>query len=289
MTLLLTLALACKDGGPAPDDSAPTDDSADSATDSEDSVVPTPPGEDFALYQSDGELLSWFNQAIGFNVQADRKQAVGSAGWFTALADFDGDGLDDLWQIQPDTATLTIFMNTGAEGGHRSPADFEIVTDFSRSFAWILGDWDGDGLDDVGQFNTNTGRMLTWQNAVGTFDANSKIATDLSAAETATLLSGDFDGDGSDDLGLFLDQKVEVYKSVDGAFLTTPLLTVELGPGFLAAMAPDLDEDGVADLAAWSGSTLTWWLSQGGAFDPASPDGSVLLGDQGTPLVGGLN
>lgn len=287
MTLLLVLALACKDGG-SPDDSTAPDDTGDSVTDSADSAVLTPPGEDFALYQSDGELKAWFNQAIGFASQADRTQAVGDPGWASFLADFDGDGLDDLWQIEPDTATVTVYMNTGAEGGHRSPPDFTITTDFSRTFNWVMGDWNGDGLDDVGQFNLNTGRMLTWLNTVGTFDADSKMATDLSAAETATLLAGDFDGDGSDDLGLYLDKRVDVYKSVDGVFVSTPILSVELGPGYVGAYAADLDEDGDADLCAWSGSTLTWWLNYSG-FSIAAPDGSQLFSEAGTPLVGALN
>ncbi|MCK6524696.1 VCBS repeat-containing protein [Myxococcota bacterium] len=270
------------DDGPLSEDSDPqTDDTADT----EEPVVLK--GDGFGLYATSGKMMAWHNIDYVIDTTVDISQTIGDSTAFTALADFDGDGLEDLWQIPAESATITVYMANGE--GWRDPADFEIVTDLSKTLNWFTGDFNGDALDDVGQINTNNGRLLVYPNAVGYFDPDGKVPSEAPFDLRAQLFTGDLDGDGADELGTVLDGVISVWDMDDGALVEPALFEVTAPGAVLAAVALDLDDDGYAELGVWTGSTLTLYPNQAGTgFDLNTPT-SLLFGQSGTPFAGGFN
>jgi hypothetical protein len=244
-------------------------------------------GDGFGLYSATGKMMAWHNIDYVIDTTADASQTVGDATAFTALADFDGDGLEDLWQVPAESATITVYMANGA--GWTDPPDFEIVTDLSKTLNWFTGDFNGDSLDDVGQINTNNGRLLVYPNAVGYFDPDAKVPSDAPFDLRAQLFTGDLDGDGADELASLLDGVISVWDMDDGALVEPALFEVTVPGAVLAAVALDINDDGFAELGIWTGSTLTLYPNQAGAgFDLNTPT-SILFGQSGTPFAGGFN
>ncbi len=286
--LLATLLLSGCAGDKAADDGVVTDDTGGEADDTADSEEPVVlKGDGFGLYSATGKMMAWHNIDYVIDTTADASQTVGDATAFTALADFDGDGLEDLWQVPAESATITVYMANGA--GWTDPPDFEIVTDLSKTLNWFTGDFNGDSLDDVGQINTNNGRLLVYPNAVGYFDPDAKVPSDAPFDLRAQLFTGDLDGDGADELASLLDGVISVWDMDDGALVEPALFEVTVPGAVLAAVALDINDDGFAELGIWTGSTLTLYPNQAGAgFDLNTPT-SILFGQSGTPFAGGFN
>ncbi|MCB9759677.1 MAG: VCBS repeat-containing protein [Alphaproteobacteria bacterium] len=282
--LLVALAVGCKGdtGDETPsDDSALSDDTAPDDT-GEPAVVA---GQDFALYQS-GTLAVYLNADRNIPESVSGTQSVGQPGGWTTLADFDGDGRDDLWQIAESSETIFIYMNDGS-GTITTPHSFEKSTGLSLTRPWLAGDFTGDGLDDIAQLNTNTSRMVVLPNNVGVFDDDQRVGTDVNFTGTGQLFAADFDGDGTDDIGFRKDGTVSVWPVVDGVVGGAPLFEISDPTTAVAALGLDVDDDGLAELALWSGSTLWLYANTGGAID-VSAETSVLIGAQGDPLAGDL-
>ncbi|MCK6517554.1 VCBS repeat-containing protein [Myxococcota bacterium] len=286
--LLATLLLSGCAGDKAADAGVVTDDTGGGADDTADSEEPVVlKGDGFGLYSATGKMMAWHNIDYVIDTTADASQTVGDATAFTALADFDGDGLEDLWQVPAESATITVYMANGA--GWTDPPDFEIVTDLSKTLNWFTGDFNGDSLDDVGQINTNNGRLLVYPNAVGYFDPDAKVPSDAPFDLRAQLFTGDLDGDGADELASLLDGVISVWDMDDGALVEPALFEVTVPGAVLAAVALDINDDGFAELGIWTGSTLTLYPNQAGAgFDLNTPT-SILFGQSGTPFAGGFN
>ncbi|MES2904280.1 MAG: FG-GAP-like repeat-containing protein [Pseudomonadota bacterium] len=124
----------------------------------------------------DGQMSNWLGQANGGFVQNNANAAaVVPTTWLIAgTGDFNGDGRDDvLWrnvdgQMSSWLATASGgFVNNGAVSGVFVPLDWSVVA---------VGDYNGDGRDDILWRNTN-GTLTDWlANANGSFTPNDAAA-----------------------------------------------------------------------------------------------------------------
>ncbi|MCB9743107.1 MAG: VCBS repeat-containing protein [Alphaproteobacteria bacterium] len=282
MITVILITLACKGGPVGADDSSGGADDTAPAVDSE--PVEVPAGEDFALV-SGTNLVAFFNAELAIPSTSEASLTLAESAAWTALADFDGDGLDDVWQIPDGRAKVFVYPNSG-DATVPTEAVFEPSTGLVADLSWLAGDFNGDGLDDIAQLNGND-RFIFLPNAVGLFDSEGRVATDTTFAQTGALSTGDVDGDGTDDLLYFKDGELRVYRVVAGAPESSPLITLSSPVTATHALLLDVDDDGLGDLALWSGSTLRLYPNTGGAFDVSSEQ-SVSINRSGTPLAGEL-
>ena len=187
-------------------------------------------------------------------------QDVGFIGRKVAVADYNGDGYDDL--AFSDGEVLL-----GIGDGTFTPAP-EVPIGY-RAFDVITGDWNGDARPDlafsVPQFST-VRVFLAGSGGAFTEAAGSPVAL---SGFTESIVAADFDGDSALDLAVtdFYGQQVWVLLNDGHGSFATATVPVKAGyPRGIAAA--DFDGDGRADLAVGSNNSpdLSILLMQVGGF-----------------------
>ena len=123
------------------------------------------------------------------------------------IGDWDGDGVDDLGLYDQGRFYLDLTANGSwdAESGGDAHHYFNLASIDDTALP-VIGDWDGDGIDELGLYNQGRFYLDTSEN--GSWDSVTGGDTHYnfgltSIHGTARPLVGDFDGNGVDDLGLF--------------------------------------------------------------------------------------
>jgi hypothetical protein len=146
----------------------------------------------------DGALTDWLGQANGGFAINNAAYTTALTTWKVAgVGDFNGDGRDDvLWRN--DDGALTDWL--GQENGGFALNDAAAYTTAPTSWRVAgVGDFDGDGRDDVLWRNDN-GALTDWLGqADGGFAINNAAYTEAPTAWKVANV-GDYNGDGRDDI-----------------------------------------------------------------------------------------
>lgn len=136
---------------------------------------------------------SFVTQWIDGNTQA-------ASGWHVVgTGDFDGDTNDDiLWRS--DTGLLTYWFGAPANNigfTHNDTATVFVPTDWKVA---SVGDFNDDGRSDI-LWRQDSGQLTVWLGAAnGTFVDNSANASTFVASDWNVVGTGDFNGDGCEDI-----------------------------------------------------------------------------------------
>ncbi len=123
----------------------------------------------------------------------------------------------------------------------------------------VVGDWDADGVTDVGVFRPSTGQFLLQQGA-------QTLTINFVGAEGDLPLAGDWDGDGFDTIGVFrADPKTGASffltnaRAVDNDF---PNVDIQFSAGQAGdlPLGGDWDGDGLETVGLYQPSTTTFFL-----------------------------
>ncbi len=174
--------------------------------------------------------------------------------WQIRSADLDQDGDLDLITTNIDNS-VSVLLNRG-NGTYRDP-DFYVVNDTPQKLSIL--DLDGDNYPDLFVSNAEASHAsILFGNGDGTFvAAHGYVPRDNNGSAGASSLAvADFTGDGVPDLAV---NSVLMPGSPDGS-LGAP---VDLGRTATFVASGDFDQDGQADLALASRSTLSGRVSPG--------------------------
>ncbi|WP_417736463.1 carboxypeptidase regulatory-like domain-containing protein [Rosistilla oblonga] len=178
------------------------------------------------------------------------------------VGDWDGDGTDDLGLFN----NGNFYLDTTGNGTWDKVSGGDTFRNFgipaiASTARPVIGDWNGDGTDDLGLFHNGNYYLDTtgngiWDKTVGgdTF-RNFGIS---SIAATATPVVGDWDGDGTDDLGLYNDGRFYLDTTGNGiwdrtvggdTFYNFGITSIEVTA---IPVIGDWDGDGVDDLGLFN-------------------------------------
>lgn len=227
--------------------------------------------DDLLFTGPDWSVKYWLAQPSGGFADNPNFYGQVSQGWqVQGVGDFNGDGRDDvLWQNMG-TGEITdwlgqtdgSFASNFANAAHHTTSDWRIEK---------IGDFNGDGRDDVLWLH-DSGKLIDWLGqADGSFVSNSNVwAADVGYG-WGIIGTGDFNGDGRDDLlwkrtsdGLVTDW----LGQADGSFVSNfANATHHVGEGWGVAGIGDYNSDQRDD--------ILWGNSDGGVTDwLALPDSS---------------
>jgi len=155
---------------------------------------------DFLLRNDNGTVTNWLAQSGGgFATNGANFQIAATPDWhIIGTGDFNGDGRDDiLWRS--DLGTVTNWLGTSNGGFSNNFANFAIHAEANWQIIGT-GDFNGDGRDDI-LWRSDDGTVT---NSLGTanggFASNSGNFTIYADANWQIIGTGDFNGDGRDDI-----------------------------------------------------------------------------------------
>jgi hypothetical protein len=137
---------------------------------------------------------------------ADIRFFFGNPSDVPLAGDFDGDGCDTLSIYRPGEQRFYIINELGENEGGLGDADFSFEFGDPGDQP-VVGDWDGDGIDEVGLHRESTG-FFYWRNTLDTGVADGEI---FFGDPGDLFLAFDWDGDGDDTPAVFRPDTEAVY------------------------------------------------------------------------------
>jgi uncharacterized protein YbdZ (MbtH family) len=222
---------------------------------------------DVLLVNDNGSVTDWLGQQGGtfFSNQQVANYAL-PAGWQVASSgDYNGDGRVDVLLRNSSSGTITEWLGQ-ANGGF----NWNSAATYGLDSSWHVaasGDFNGDGRTDVLLVNDN-GSVTDWLGqADGTFFSNHVNASYALPAGWQVATTGDFNGDGVDDVLLRNSSSgtiTEWLGQPTGGFTWNSAATYGLDSSWHVAGAGDFNGDGRADvLLVNNNGSVTNWLGQG--------------------------
>ncbi|MCP4134100.1 MAG: trypsin-like serine protease, partial [bacterium] len=188
-------------------------------------------------------------------------------GWY--VGDFNGDGRDDIFRYLPGTSGADVFLSNGdsfAHSGSWTGAGYG-----SAPKGWYVGDFNGDGRDDIFRYLPGTsGADVFLSNGSSFVHSGSWTGAGNGSAPNGWYV-GDFNGDGRDDIFRYLPgtSGADVFLSNGSSFVHSGNWT---GAGYGSApkgwYVGDFNGDGRDDIFRYlpgtSGADV--FLSNGSSF-----------------------
>ena len=231
-------------------------------------------GRDDILWRNvDGQLSNWLATASGGFTQnnANAAAVVPTAWSVVGTGDFNGDGRDDiLWRNTNGTVSDWLGQSNGGFIANDVNAARFVPTSWS---VVGTGDFNGDGRDDILWRNSN-GQLSDWLGqANGGFVLNDAIA--LTQVDTAWSVAGtgDFNGDGRDDiLWRNTNGTISTWSGqANGGFVNNGAISGVFVPLAWSVVAVgDYNGDGRDDIL-WrnaDGTVTDWLANPNGSFTP---------------------
>ncbi len=186
------------------------------------------------------------NGSGGFNSATGSPFAVGSSPASVAVADFNGDGIQDLAVANLGSNNVTVLLGKGTGGF--STSTFAVGTD---PFCVVSGDFNRDGIQDLATADWASGDLtVLLGNGLGGFSpAPGSPFTGVASPQSVVV--GDLNGDGIPDLATVDSGYRNVTVSLgngSGGFTTTVNDSFAVGSSARLVVS-DFNQDGIEDLA----------------------------------------
>jgi subtilisin family serine protease len=182
-------------------------------------------------------------------------------------------------QIIMDTADVLPTVAGRVVSGGRVNAYRALVgaASFHREVSPVVGDWNGDGRDDLGIFLAGSHRFLLDVDGDGWHDV------DVGLGAVGDLpVTGDWNGDGRDDLGVFRPSRRRFYLDADLDGVHEKATTI--GRSDDIPLVGDWDSDGEDDIGVFRPSARRYYMD---ADEDGIHDRAVTIGrESDVPLVG---
>ena len=186
---------------------------------------------------------------------------------------FNADGATDIGFLKKSTGQLDVALS----GNNQFNGKTTWITGFGDGNKQVsTGDFNGDGLTDVVEMFNNSGGSLQAQIVLSTGTSFTAIngAVPILSATSGQGITGDFNGDGLTDLGVFSEGNGYWEIRLNTGDIKAPFVPMPTVSGFGAGkhnVAADFNHDGVIDIGYYDNGSgnIVYRLASGNAFLPA--------------------
>lgn len=203
-------------------------------------------------------------------------KAYGRFGQFdqALVGDWDGDGVDTPASVIGNRISFTNEASDAGSVAGVTPGagESERTITFGRvGSAYFTGDWNGDGIDEIGVFDATT---ATFHQRLS--DTQTRSIAFGSTRVAYQPVVGDWDGDGVDDLGL-MENKTKLFHLRHGS---GRVVSFQFGSGRTTyrATTGDWNGDGIDDVGLWQPNARTYHLRGCSTATCAAPVNSIVMG-----------
>ncbi len=240
------------------------------------SNIPSPQQSDVLRLNTDGTIDTSFDAGASADGRINAIIPLGSGRIFVGgdFAAFDGQTRQNLAQLNADGSLIPVNYSVNAEvyslasdgigrllvggnfteigagnGGNANRSHIARIIDSQRATNTRL-DFDGDGIADLGVFDSRTGIWNIFNSGT-----NQTTSTQFGLSEDITV-PADFDGDGKTDIAIYRPSEGNWYlnQSTDG------FAVIRWGLAEDIPLPADFDKDGRADIVVWRPSTGIWYI-----------------------------
>lgn len=194
----------------------------------------------------------------------------GQSAFLPVMGDWDGDGTDTVGVYNATTATFHLRNQNSAGLGEITFGFGEPATSWMDWRLWIpiAGDWDDDGIDTIGLYNSATSTFyLRNTNTAGYADISFQYGGENS---NWWPVAGDWDGDGVDTIGLYdYNNSVFHLRNHNSAGSADLVYMYGRAPSTWRPMAGDWDGDGIDTIGLFDMLGGTVYLRNEHAAGPA--------------------
>jgi len=182
--------------------------------------------------------------------------------FYPVLGDFNGDAVTDLGLHNNSTGVWEIAISD--DGEFTSAFDWLSSFGTSKDWATLGGDFNADGYNDIGIYNNTTGECKIALSTGSSFiEQQISWLTFSDASYDWQPLTGDFNGDGKTDFGLYnkKDRIIKVALSNGSLFEALFDWTTTFGGNDESAIVGDFNGDGLADIVLFNESLGSWQVA----------------------------
>ena len=201
------------------------------------------------------------------------------------VGDFDGDGRTDIitFTRQNPLAFGDVYVSLSTGSAFGPPTKWHDFFAIDTSEQVVIGDYDGDGKDDIGTWLSTTTRQVYVAKSLGTGMAPAEVwVGSIGFDPSDVLMAGDANGDGRDDLILFARNLGRVYVALStGTSFGAPTIWHNFFAvsTFERPRVGDLNGDGRADIITFATDSPTAF----GDVYVATSDGTRFVDLNGFP------
>jgi hypothetical protein len=186
--------------------------------------------------------------------------SFGIAGDIPVVGDWNGDGIDEIGIFRPSSQSFFLDLNGNdvwdGLGIDASTPSFGIAGDIP-----VVGDWNGDGIDEIGIFRPSSHSFFLDLNGNRIWDTGIDGVYPFGTS-TDLPVTGDWDGDGIDEIGVWRPAKRSFFLDTNGNH------TWEWGTDLFAPFGTstdlpiigDWDGDGFDEIGIWRPSNHRFFL-----------------------------
>ena len=147
----------------------------------------------------------------------DKKIIFGTIGDIPLAGDWNGDGIDDFGIFRPSEARFLLDANGNGVWDDVAGGDKDFQFGRRDSDIPLVGDWNGDGIDDIGVYRPSRTRFLLDLNSNSVWDGVSGGDNlVIFGSPNNTPIIGDWNADGTDDIGVYRSSQAKFLLDANG-------------------------------------------------------------------------